>query len=308
MDSSERANAETTSAIRTVVAATDFSETAAAALDWAVEVARPHGARVVLVHVLALPAPPTDLISPRPDLERHLEDAARTKLDEAAVALRERGVEVGPRLVPGQPARAVVETAEELGAGLIVVGTRGLGGLRHLVLGSTSQRVVQHARCPVLTVHPEDLGRHRPLRTVLLPTDFSEDARLAAEAARRLVGFPQPGARVVLLHAYNMPIEYTAYGPIPTSLHYLQDVGAAAEARLEEVAAGLREQGIEVETMSREGYPAEVIVEEAERLGADLIAMGTHGRSGLGHLLLGSTAERVVPRAPCPVLTLRRAG
>lgn len=304
----DSATGEKTLEIRTVLAATDFSETAAAALDWAVEVARPHGARVVLVHVLALPAPPTDLISPRPDLEHHLEGAAQAKLDETTAALRERGVEVEARLVRGQAARAIVETAAELAADLVVAGTRGLGGLRHLVLGSTSQRIVQHARPPVLTVHPEDLGHHRPLRTVLLPTDFSEDARRAAEAARRLVGFPRPEARVVLLHVYNMPIEYTAYGPIPTSLHYLQDVGAAAEARLEEVAAGLREQGIEVETILREGYPADAIVEEAGKLGADLIALGTHGRSGLGHLLLGSTAERVVARAPCPVLTLRRAG
>jgi nucleotide-binding universal stress UspA family protein len=305
MDSS---NAAGTPAVRTVLAATDFSETAAAALDWAVEVARPHGARVVLVHALALPAPPSDLVSPRPDLEQELEAAARARLDQAAGDLRAKGVEVEAQLVSGQPARAIVDAAWALQADIVVVGTRGLGGLRHLVLGSTSQRVVQHARCPVLTVHPDDRGRHRPLRTILVPTDFSEDARLATEAARRLIGAAGPGARLILVNAYSLPVEYTAYGPIPTSLHYLQDVGADAETRLDEAARELRSQGVEVETAAREGYPPDVIVEEAEHRGADLIAMGTHGRSGLGHLLLGSTAERVAARAPCPVLTVHRTG
>lgn len=294
-------------AIGTVVVGTDFSETAAAALDWAVEIARPHGARVLLVHALAVPAP-SDLVPPRPDLEREVAEAARRKLDETAAALAARGVQVEPRLASGQPARTILELAEAEGAGLAVVGTRGLRGLRHLLLGGTSRRVLQHARCPVLTVHPDDAGRHRPLRTLLVPTDFSEDARRATGAASRLLAPLEQGARLVLLHAYNLPIEYTAYGPIPTSIHYLEDVGAEAAERLEEAARELRARGHEVETALREGYPPDVIVEEAERSGADLIAMGTHGRSGLGHLLLGSTAERVVGRAPCPVLTLRQAG
>ena len=159
----------------------------------------------------------------------------------------------------------------------------------------------------MLTVHPDDAGRHRPLRTVLVPSDFSEDARRASESARAVLPLSD-GVRLVLLHAYNLPIEYTAYGPIPTSIHYLEDLGAAAEDRLEETALELQARGYEVETVLREGFPPEVIAEEAGRRNADLIAMGTHGRSSLGQLLLGSTAERVVQRAPCPVLTLRREG
>jgi nucleotide-binding universal stress UspA family protein len=297
------------SSLRTILAATDFSETAAAALDWAAEVARPHGARIELVHALTLPAPPTDLIPPGPGFEEEVERGARERLEATAAELRQHGLEVAACLQSGLPSQTILERAEETAADLIVLGTRGLTGLRHLLLGSTSQRVIQRAHCPVLTVHPEDRDRHRPLATVLLPTDFSADARRAARAALGLLGGQTPGGpsvRLVLLHAFNLPIEYTAYGPIPTSLHYLRDTGAEAEARLAEEAERLRAEGFEVETIAREGDPAEVIAEEARRCQADLLALGTHGRSGLAHLLLGSTAERVVQHAPCPVLTLRR--
>ena len=84
------------------------------------------------------------------------------------------------------------------------------------------------------------------------------------------------------------------------------NVEGAAQEKLAEIAAALSERGLKVETKAIEGYPPEVIVDEAAAIGADLIAMGTHGRTGLAHLFLGSTAERVVQHAGCPVLTLRR--
>jgi nucleotide-binding universal stress UspA family protein len=82
-------------------------------------------------------------------------------------------------------------------------------------------------------------------------------------------------------------------------------VKAEAQQNLGRVRDELAARGIEVETVVREGYPATVIEEEAARLGADLIVIGTRGLSGLKHLLLGSIAERVVQKAPCPVLTVK---
>jgi nucleotide-binding universal stress UspA family protein len=187
----------------------------------------------------------------------------------------------------------------------VVIGTRGLTGLRHRLMGSTAQRVVHGARCPVLTVHPGDMGKHRAIRTILVPTDFSDDAEVAIHAAHRLLAGLESDARLILVHAFNLPIEYTAYGPIPTSVNYLQDTGLEAERQLYEIAQPLEREGLTIETLAREGDPAHVVAEEAESRGADLIAMGTHGRTGLRHLLLGSTAERVVEHAPCPVMTIR---
>jgi nucleotide-binding universal stress UspA family protein len=296
-----------TSSAPVVLAATDFSETASAALDWALELARQQGARVELVHAVTVPpSVPGYVPMAGLDFEAEVRRAAEARLAEAIAGLRAKGVEVASFLSPGTPSQVILDRAEAVSARAIVIGTRGLTGLRHLLLGSTTQRVVHGAHCPVLTVHPGDLGKHRAIRTILVPTDFSEDANLAIHTAHRLLAPLEQDARLILLHAFNLPIEYTAYGPIPISINYLEDTGLDSERRLFEMAQPLQREGLSIETVSREGDPAHVIAEEAERRGADLIAMGTRGQSGLRHLFLGSTAERVVEHAPCPVMTIRR--
>jgi nucleotide-binding universal stress UspA family protein len=289
-----------------ILVATDFSATAAAALDWAVELAQQQGARLELVHAVTVPpSMPGYIPAVSANFSEDVRRAAEARLGEAAAELREKGVEVSTFLDVGTPSQVIVARAEAAAALAIVLGTRGLTGLRHLLLGSTTQRVVHQALCPVLTVHPEDAGRHRAARTILVPTDFSEDAELAIVTAHRLLAGIDEGARLILLHAFNLPVEYTAYGPIPTSIHYLEDAGLEAERRLFDMAERFQREGLIVDTVAREGDPAHVIAEEAASRGADMIAMGTRGHAGLRHLLLGSTAERVVEEAPCPVITIR---
>jgi nucleotide-binding universal stress UspA family protein len=290
-----------------ILVGTDFSETAAAALDWALELASQQGAHIELLHAVTVPpSVPGYVPSAGIGFEEEVSRAAEARLAETAAALADRKVGIATLLLPGTPSQVILDRAEKIGATAIVLGTRGLTGLRHLLLGSTAQRVVHGAPCPVLSVHPGDLGRHREIRTILVPTDFSKDAELAIVTAHRLLAPLERDARLILLNAYNLPIEYTAYGPIPTSVNYLEDTGLEAERRLYETAQALRREGLTVETVARQGDPAHAIAEEAEKRGADLIAMGTRGLTGLRHLLLGSTAERVVEYAPCPVMTIRR--
>lgn len=291
-----------------ILVGTDFSPTAAVAVDWAVQLARQQGAHVELVHAVTVPPFVPDYVSPGavapgPVFDEEVRRAAQARIDKEAAALREKGIEVDTWLALGTPSTVICDRAAETSALAIVIGTRGLTGLRHLLLGSTSERVVQKAPCPVLSVHPED--RYRAIRTILVPTDFSEDAERAIHTAGRLLARLVQDARLILLHVFNLPIEYTAYGPIPTSIHYLQDTGLDAERRLQEMADRLTEEGLTVDWVALEGDPSVVIVEEAERREVDLIAMGTHGRSGFRHLLLGSTAERVVQHARGPVMTVR---
>ena len=293
--------------LRTILVATDFSQTAQAGIDWAVLLASSHGARIELVHALLVPNRATDFVPSPPDFTEALQEAASGKLNEAAEAIRAKGVEVDSHLRLGVPSQVLLQTADDKEVDTIVVGTRGLTGIRHLLLGSTAERVVQHATCPVLTVHPGDADHHREIRTVLVSTDFSHDSETSIAAALRLLG-PQPEAKLVLLHVYHLPYEYTAYGTIPTSLDYFKDVEGAAEERLNEMARVLGREGLTVDTVAKEGYPPDTIIDQADEVGADLIALGTHGRTGLAHLLLGSTAERVVQHARCPVLTVKTAG
>jgi nucleotide-binding universal stress UspA family protein len=295
-------------ALGPVLAATDFSETAAVAVEWATELARQQGTRLELVHAVTTPPSmpgyvPTSGLDFTADVRR----AAEGRLQELVASLRQAGTEVGAYLDAGMPSQVIVDRAEAVAASAIVLGTRGLTGLRHLLLGSTTERVIHDAPCPVLAIHPQDRGRHHTLRTILVPTDFSEDAELAIATAHRLLAPHEQDARLILVNAFNLPIEYTTYGLLPTSINYLEDTGLEAERRLYELSQRLEREGLIVETVAREGDPAHVITEEAEKRGADLIAMGTHGHSRLRHLLIGSTAERVIQHAPCPVMTIRRA-
>lgn len=287
-----------------ILVATDFSDTARTGARWAIEIARHAKARVRLLHVLILPHPWPHYAPAPPELDESLREGASDRLAEEAEELGADGADVVTELRTGIPSQVILEAAEDTEADLVVMGTRGLSGLSHLLLGSTAERVVQKATCPVLTVHPEDRETPDPLRSILVPTDFSDDAERAINTARRLLhGVPQ--ARLVLVHAYALPIEYTAYGPIPTSVNYLENTGAKAQAQLEELAERLEEDSLNVEALAVEGYPPQVILDTARTRNVDLIAMGTHGRTGIAHLLLGSTAERVVQKASCPVITVR---
>jgi nucleotide-binding universal stress UspA family protein len=140
------------------------------------------------------------------------------------------------------------------------------------------------------------------LRRILLATDFSEasDAAvaLAADLARRF------SAQLILFHAHAVPSFAYPDGMMPVPSTVLMDLEHTIEAELSRVAAGLRAQGIAVETCHAIGPAAAEICRAAGEHGAELIVMGTHGRGGLRYALLGSVAEKVVRHATCPVLTV----
>jgi len=291
---------------QTFVVATDFSDDAACAIGWATEIARQHGARVALVHAFvadAVPAP--EFVPLPPQYYDQIHGDALARLEAEAAQIRAAGVAVQCELVLSHPVLGVLDVARRHGATLIVAGTRGRTGWKRVLLGSTAGRLVRDAACPVLTVHRHDTGQPRPLRTVVVPTDFSEDAALAADAAARLLCVPGDGHKLVLLHAFRVPVE-AAHLPATVLLDAIRQTSEDAQASLDELAASLRRPGLAVEAVAREGYPPDVVLDHAAAIGADLIAMGTHGRSGVGRAVLGSTAERVVATAPCPVLTVRR--
>jgi nucleotide-binding universal stress UspA family protein len=144
------------------------------------------------------------------------------------------------------------------------------------------------------------------IRCILVPLDFSENSRSVLEWAAHLA--EEHASRIVLLHAYHLPVEFQQLEGAYLPPDFWASVRREAEASLRGYAGDLEKRGIEVETVVCEGYAATVIVDEAQSRGADLIVIGTHGRSGIKHLLLGSIAERVVQKSPCPVLTVHTGG
>lgn len=144
------------------------------------------------------------------------------------------------------------------------------------------------------------------VKTILVPCDFSEHSERAVAWALQLAA--DRGAKVVLLHVVGI----FARGAFPAEVSWLDmtrleaELLANAERRLKEFVGQKGSAPVTIETRAVVGDPAWEVCREAKREPADLIVMGSHGHTGLAHVLLGSVAERVVQHAPCPVLVVRR--
>lgn len=142
------------------------------------------------------------------------------------------------------------------------------------------------------------------IQTILVPTDFSASADAALEKALTLA--EQLQARALVLHVYGIPPMPDAMG-IGTGVDIVGPVERAAEQALEELSKRHRARPGWGGTLLRMGDPRDMIVQQAAQTGAGLIVMGTHGRRGFQHLLLGSVAEGVMRHARCPVLVVPSA-
>lgn len=297
--------------LRRILVATDFSQTAALALERAIDLARSHGSEIDLVHVMqpelpALAAP--EMLAVPANYEDLLRESCQEGLDRAISRAREAGVTAAARLEVGHAAQTLTDLADQLDVDLILIGTRGNTGFKRLLLGSVAEEVVRTARRPVLTVHPGDERPIEPLRRLLFPTDFSPAAEQALSTATRLLAGARE-ARILLVHAYQIaptivPVGGFGGGVAPMLVENAQEL---AEEATQPVAHMLRERGFDVDVVVEQGDTAEVVTRLAAEREVDLIVMGTRGHSKLRQWLLGSTAERVVEHASCPVLTVHEA-
>lgn len=144
--------------IRTILVPVDFSDHAARALDAAMEFAKSFDARLHLLHSYQIhigSVSPYGLVLP-PNFDSEMREAATRRLAEWREKVIAAGIECREHITPIFPSEAICQVAEEIGADLIVMGTRGLTGLKHVVLGSVAERTIRNAPCPVLTVHDPD--------------------------------------------------------------------------------------------------------------------------------------------------------
>lgn len=141
--------------------------------------------------------------------------------------------------------------------------------------------------------------------TVVVPTDFSDASRMALHYGMDLV---HPDGKVILCHVVDdVPLTYGYVGIALTPGDVRSKLGAEAQKELESFVPA-NPDGVRIETRILHGPPHREIVDLARSEKADLVVMGTHGRSGLEHALLGSVAERVVRKATCPVMVVREGG
>jgi nucleotide-binding universal stress UspA family protein len=238
------------------------------------------------------------------DLEESLLDELEAVLEDAAVLLGPTGATIEREVLLGRPSAAIADQAIETRADLIVVGSRGQGPFRTMLLGSVSAEVVDHAPCPVLVARGTELTR------ILLAHDGSDLARTAEDllvSVPALAALPVEVLSVVRTHERDS--EALSPATVDRSLDAYTTAVDVSRRHHEEVASAAAERlGQHGRTATwgiRSGDPARAIVDEAGAKGADLVALGTHGRTGLDRLVMGSVARNVLTHAHCSVLIVR---
>jgi nucleotide-binding universal stress UspA family protein len=199
------------------------------------------------------------------------------------------------------PSKEILHVADEISADLIVMGTHGRTGLRRLMAGSVASSVLARSHCSVLALHGGGVRREDKddaIRVILHPTDFSAASETALKVARSLAR--DHGARLIVLHI--VPLDVNVDGNISLGWDSSDDQAALEGIRNRLDGSDLK---YPVETRLVRGFEAEEIINEARDFAADLIVMGTHGRTGLSRVLMGNTAESVLPKAECPVLIVK---
>lgn len=256
------------------------------------------------------PATPAELVQ--------LQEAVARWLAAIADEWSKHGVPVRTRVVLGPPAEAILDMADEERADLIALATHGRGGIGRFLLGSVAERVAHHAQVPVLLLRAASLARQggedtHLCRRILVPLDGSDLAQAVLPVAYDLARCT--AASVVLLRVIPEPVMDIVEAPAKLLLGNLPRDSThdkrieyereTAQRSLDAVAHTFVAREIPVETLVRFGQPAETILDVAQSVGADLIAMATHGCSGIRRFLLGSVADRVVRHAHVPVVLVR---
>jgi nucleotide-binding universal stress UspA family protein len=296
--------------IKRILLATDFSRWARRAEDYACALACSWRASLTVLSVAEFPPGLNPDYAVNQQYLADLSKQASSQLGDLKGRAERRGIAVTTRVATGIPSEEVITAARAEDSDLIVVGTRGKTGLAHVLLGSTAERVIRGAPCPVLTVRMEQADAEQKegvpsmpvtLERILVPVDFSDCSLDAVEYAA--VVAQQAKASLLLLHV----LEPVSYGLDFTLGHSRtrEQVRETWTKRLEELAASLRVRQVPVESQLRGGLPADSILDSARTLPCDLIVMGTHGRRGISHAFSGSVAEAVLRKALCPVLTVR---
>jgi nucleotide-binding universal stress UspA family protein len=300
-----------------VLLATDGSIEADLAARTAAELADKTSSELHVVHVSGIspwyPAYPeatafdgAELMDPvlEEDLLRISEQRARELLGTEVGKLRSAGGTLAQgHLAEGGVPQEIVGLAEEIGAGLIVMGSRGLGGIRRALMGSVSDSVVRHAHCPVLVVRDGDRRRDYLPGMVLLAVDGSEEASAAARMTVELA--EHTDSELHLVHV----VEVTpVYHPEMRGYHArYEELQEEARRLLEEQVDEVKSAGGNVSRAHlRMGRPAEEIVVLGEEIGAGLIATGSRGLGGMRRALMGSVSDSIVRHAHCPVMVVRQ--
>lgn len=274
-----------------LLVAIDGSECATNAVEYAGVLAERFGAAVTLLTVV------DERGLENPESASHERDAATALVTDAVERVQRDDLTVETAVRTGEPAAEIVAAAEEGAADLVVMGTHGRSGMQRLLIGSVADGVLRRSSVPVLAVPPA--ATTPALGNVLVATDGGHVATRAVDIGSRVaVGFDGT------LHAISV-VEPTGLGVDVRSAEFYEVLSERAEAAVEAAESRATAAGVrEVVTSIEYGRPANRVRTYSQENDVGLVVLGTHGRSGLDRLLLGSVAEKTLRTSTVPVLVV----
>lgn len=282
--------------VSVILFATDLSVRSDRACERAVQLAKTHGARLVIFHGFdeELPA----------SLHEHVGKAAREEISDLLAKIPAAAdITVEIDIVAGRDYLSIIEAGERADADLMVMGVHRNESGRKPFLGTTLERVIRNGRRPVLVVPNVVKGAYK---STMVGVDFSVFSRFAIRGGMALC----PDSDFHMVHAFRVPFAGFQHGDRTRSEEGEAHAAELAQMIDEEMAALLDTASDEaspakIERINRHGDAIAVLREEVDRVRPDLLVLGTHGRVGLGHAVLGSVAEAFLNLPPCDVLVVK---
>lgn len=283
---------------QTLLVPTDGSEGAQRAGEAAIELADRFGASLHVIHITDLQGVPETVDD---DVREDLEVLGTDAIEAIADLARDKGIDVTTELIESTDPihECILSYVATTPVDSIVMGTTGRSGLERLALGSVAERTLRESPVPVLTI-PKDGGLTDDIDTILVPTDGSDGATAAVETAIEFARLT--GAAIHVVHVVDIR-GIGLGGGQETVYNALEEIGEEAINEVREQAKANDIRSVEASLLT--GTPAGSIVDYVEDNDIDCIVMGTHGRTGVKRVLLGSVTERVIRETEIPVLTVK---
>lgn len=280
---------------RKILVAVDGSESSKNAFVQACKVARENGSWLTVITTIPLYQDQFEVLSTKEKVSKALREEGERMLSEIKHIADKENAFINKKLEEGSPVETIVDVAEEGNFDLIVMGRRGKSQIEKTLVGSVTARVIGNSQRDVLVV-PRDASLG--WGNILLATDGSKHSRFATEKTIDLA--KSYGGKITAVSIVDVTDEF--YSEAPDAVDELVKKAKGFVSDVREKAAS---QGIQVEALVREGETYKVITDLSKNSGADIIVMGSHGRTGVRRLLMGSVTEKVIGYASCPVLVVK---
>ncbi|MBI5057410.1 MAG: universal stress protein [Nitrospirae bacterium] len=257
-----------------------------------------HGGKLILTHAVYFDTEEFG-IAPAQS-EKRLKVGEKICVQTKEMVTTEFGIDVQTLLCEGDPSNVIVDVASENKADLIVLGTYGRKGLNRLLMGSVTSQVILDSPSDVLIVKKPCSKCTGEYKSILVPFDGSAFSKMSLNRAIELSHID--GAQITVLYViprYEEMIDFFKSDSIKNSLHEEAKKIVDGASYLASI------QGVTVKMEIDEGHAADKIAETAKRLGIDLIVIGSYGYRGVNKAIMGSTTERVIINAACPILVVR---